>query len=255
MSDNPAPVSTIHVPVEAVQLCISNAERLLNDAAADVSTPTSAALIELALEETLKGWILFLNLDDAPRWPKKLDEQSPKPSEGTGRPTYDPKIEAEIQSKLRRIPRGEDLRRVFLGRDAHRIKLDTLDLLITVFSNFQVTPEVLKEALIKGFKLNMGEAFDSSGAVGEVTEEAIDQYKQSIKLVNTEKVHELSRWKELGFYVNLNGGSFASPDSFTFPNLEVFEEYVDHLNGLLRSTLAATTRVNAFEPRTRSEGQ
>lgn len=254
MSENPAPVSTIHVPVEAVQLCISNAERLLNDAAADVSIPTSAALIELGLEETLKGWILLLNLDDAARWPKKPEEWTSRPSEGADRSPYDPRTEAVIQSQLKRIPRGEDLRKAFLGREAHRIKLDTLDLLITVFSNFQVTPEALKDALIKGFKLNMGEAFDSSGVVGEVTAEAIEQYKQSIKLVNREKVHELSRWKELGFYVNLNGGSFASPDSFTFPDLEVFEDYVDHLNGLLRSTLAATTRVNAFEPRTKSEG-
>jgi hypothetical protein len=52
-TDGPIPV-----PVEAVQPCIANAERLLEDAI-DVSEPTAAAVTELAPEEALKGWILF----------------------------------------------------------------------------------------------------------------------------------------------------------------------------------------------------
>lgn len=44
-----------------VRVCVSNAERLFNDSS-KVSPPSSAALMELALEEISKGWWLMLKM-------------------------------------------------------------------------------------------------------------------------------------------------------------------------------------------------
>ena len=48
----------LKITLQGVQLCIANAERLLKDSNS-VSEPTAFALAELALEETLKGWVLY----------------------------------------------------------------------------------------------------------------------------------------------------------------------------------------------------
>lgn len=47
--------------LSGIRACISNAERLLNDSK-KASIPTSAALLELSLEEISKGWWLMLKL-------------------------------------------------------------------------------------------------------------------------------------------------------------------------------------------------
>ena len=52
----------LRITLEAVQLCIANADRLLSDSK-KVSEPTAFALAETALEEILKGWALFHRMD------------------------------------------------------------------------------------------------------------------------------------------------------------------------------------------------
>ena len=48
----------LKITLQGVQLCIANADRLLKDSSS-VSEPSAFALAELALEETLKGWVLL----------------------------------------------------------------------------------------------------------------------------------------------------------------------------------------------------
>jgi hypothetical protein len=48
----------LKITLQGVQLCIANGERLLKDSRS-VSEPSAFALAELALEETLKGWVLL----------------------------------------------------------------------------------------------------------------------------------------------------------------------------------------------------
>ena len=124
--------TTILVPMEAVQLCIANSKRLLNDADY-VSEPTRAALIEIAFEEVLKAWILFFNLNDTTRWPKA------DPNVGKGAlESADKKTQAETIAELKKlveeglkiIPSNQALPSIFRGPGAHLKKLQTFEYVI-----------------------------------------------------------------------------------------------------------------------------
>jgi hypothetical protein len=223
------PAPRIFVPIEAVELCVSNAYRLLADSE-DLSEGSAVALTELALEETLKAWILFFHRNDMGR-PRPTPPTRPVGQSSKGR-TVPRKIQ-EAQAALILQVSKVDLVEAF---SSHYPKLDLLPAIL------ELTRQVYKYAkpkeLVRQSQLMLGGIFDFTGLIDS---DEIEDYLKILDVVNVERVREFALLKERGFYVNLTKeGSFLSPDSRPFPSSEFFQTFVSMLLAEIEGFIAAS---------------
>ena len=232
----------IPVPIEAVQLCIANAERLLEDGQ-DVTEPTSAALIELALEEILKGWILFFNLTDQERWPATLNTSRIESQTAQGQSALTAQLAKALSEKFSRIPKGPEVRKIFGGPGAHPAKLAALDFILTLVESQLSSAEVARRAVKMLSRTVTGQAFNLEYVLDELDEESFKEFRQAFKLIHPNQAPRLAKLKEVGLYVNLEGNVFTAPDTHNYPDLDVFGTYVQGIVDLLKGAVSAQTGI------------
>ncbi|MDG6912435.1 MAG: hypothetical protein JRN35_05070 [Nitrososphaerota archaeon] len=192
------------VSLTAIEVCISNAERLLQDAA-KTSVPTSAALAELSIEEAAKAWMLYFRI----RFQGKSLSVHPVLSETERR-----RIEKCVKDLA---PSAEEFdAEVIASFRSHKVKLKFLGSLLRYVVVAMPMMAKQKKALERLARRVHGEAFNLP----------IDQWpavsSQLLELVKTfrpEHITELDSVKQRGFYVNLTGTwDLVSPDMEPFPN-------------------------------------
>lgn len=239
----------IVVPVEAVQLCIANSKRLLIDSDS-VSEPTEAALVEIALEEVLKAWVLFFNLNDSARWSKTDRNAREKMSM-----RLDPRISKEIMAETEKlkeeyakiIPSNQFLSAIFKGPQAHSKKLQT-------FEYVKRHCELLSKIVPDGLDLNdvlqwMGHGFVKlSEAENEVVISALKELVEQFSRIDEKKIRSVVYFKESGLYVNLEGSVFISPDFYPFLFLDEIKDIVysliHFLSGMFMSVVKGSNTIS-----------
>lgn len=210
----------LKVTIEDVQLCIANAERLLADAD-KVSEPSAVALSELALEETLKGWVLYVHRTDEKRDARRTALVAAAP------------IRRYLDDNAALLKRIES-RTVF---KSHWAKLDALRF-VAGFIRISLKHTPVKELVESARKVTPG----GTSMSGFIDEPVIAQVGRLLTVVNEEEARELTGLKEKGFYVNLSDrDQLVSPDSLLFPNGKVFAVYVRMILSVLKGTVTTTT--------------
>ena len=204
--------------IEDVQLCVANVERLLYDSKR-VSEPTASALLELALEELMKGWILLAHRTDISR-----DAQHPpRPVTKGGRSLY------SLLSELKKI----DLLDTFYR---HKPKLDAL--------------RHVHRFIAESFQFARPEDFSGSGKIlaggisqdALLSEDALSRARKLLKTLNADEVIRLTELKESGFYVCLSKrGQLVSPDSALFADSAILATYDRAALAILKGIVKAVT--------------
>ena len=208
------------IGIEDVQLCVANADRLLSDAA-HVSSPTAVALTELALEEVLKGWVLYAHRSDRAHDAPQRARAIPK------------EIEAYIEDNFPLIQQIHP-RSVF---ESHWKKLDALTF----------TAGLLKMTLKHLTPRQIAEGADQTAGGGVshgalVTPVAIAEIRKLLSVVDESNARKLSGLKERGFYVNLTSrDQMVSPQAILLLDPKVLALYVALIIGGLRGIITATT--------------
>jgi len=219
---------------EGIQLCAANAERLLDDST-KTSAPTRVALIELALEEAAKGWMLYFRLmRDNPEAVKAsgvVDFARSALVQGTKGRTIDELTDIIASFKdhaqlLMRPPLDEAFQH-------HRVKLayvralvETLAIVLPISSKVEYPPELLKRAIQGPARFGGLPPADRVARARKLFDEFLSQ-----------EVAEISVLKESGFYVDISGdGSFISPMSRVFKTAAL-EELADLLVTSLKGSI------------------
>lgn len=204
--------------IEDVQLCVANVERLLYDST-KVSEPTASALLELALEELMKGWILLAHRTDVNR----DAQQRPHPDTGGTNPL------SSLLSNLQKINLLHTFHR-------HKPKLDALRYVHKFIS------EVLQSAKPEDFA---GSDKILAGGISQdslFSEETLFRAKNLLKTLNADKVVRLTELKESGFYVCLSKrGQLVSPDSAPFADSAILATYDRAVLAMLKGIVKAVT--------------
>lgn len=190
------------VSLTAVEVCVSNAERLLVDAS-KVSQPTSGALAELSIEEIGKAWMLYFRLLFQGRRTKLLPRLSAGERKTIG--TY-------LESHAAYLGRLD--KEILDGFKWHRVKLRFLSFLL---GYIEVALPVLanKGRLAPLAEVIHGPAFNVQKEAEAVDIEGI---RNLIRAFRLERLTELAEVKERGLYVNLSrAGDLVSPDVELLP--------------------------------------
>jgi HEPN superfamily AbiV-like protein len=190
------------VSLTAVEVCVSNAERLLNDAS-KVSPPSSAALAELSIEEAGKAWMLYFRLlfqgrqtKFAPRLSSK--ERAPVEEYLDAHADYLRKLDQEILEGFR----------------WHRVKLRFLSFLLG-YVEIALPLLARKGRLVPLAEAIHGPAFNVKDRPNAAN---VDGVRDLIHAFRLESLTELSAVKERGLYVNLSRtGDLVSPDVEMLP--------------------------------------
>jgi hypothetical protein len=210
---------------EGVQLCLANAERLLDDAT-KVSKPTGCSLVELAVEELAKGYMLFFAVramssgtsgsDPVTEFGQSLRDSLSKldPTELEGLQAY-----AKLHlAELVKPPLEEAFR-------DHRVKLSYLGALVgflatmlPLLERFSPPREVLDAAIV-------GRVQDPNYP----DPKRIAQFQAVLSAFKSQGLDDLSSYKEAGFYVDLrHDGSLISPAGRLFKT-ESLRDLADYL--------------------------
>lgn len=205
--------------IEDVELCLSNAERLLQDAQ-KVSEATAVALTELSLEEALKGWVIYVHRSDGQRdAPRAIS------------PIHT-RISQYIVDNIGLVKRI-DPRKAFID---HRPKLDALRFVAGLIrvSLESVPPEQMAAGTAQVF----GPGISMAGLIDKQT---IAQMAKIVDVVRESEARKLSDFKERGFYVNLTRrGQLVTPDALVLPNSKILGLYVAMVITLLKGTVMGT---------------
>ena len=190
------------VSLTAVQVCVQNAERLLEDAT-KTSGPTASALAELSIEESAKAWMLYFRLL----------------FQGRG-----PRIRARIpRKKLLRVGEYLQQHRDYLSRldreiaaafRYHKVKLKFLAFLL---GYLEVALPIFEEAeRFKGIAEALhGPAFNVKELGVGVNVERLGKLLGSFR---KEGLTALDQVKLRGFYVNM-----SEKGDLVSPSIEAFE--------------------------------
>jgi hypothetical protein len=192
----PAPLN-----LEAAQLCLQNARRLMEDSHR-VSTPTETALLELAVEEASKGWAIAL---------KFVEENVRKAADVELRVTGIRREPAPQVKRIREQISSLDTNRLF---DLHVTKLAALnivlDLLEVSFSGMK-TEDFSEEDLDELYGIAFRPMDPKLPKHAEVLINLIRSYRQ--------KVERLAELKNRGIYVaRSEGGVVLSPATVSHPS-------------------------------------
>jgi hypothetical protein len=190
------------VSLTAVEVCVTNAERLLGDAS-KVSPSTAAALAELSIEESGKAWMLYFRL----LFQGRKTKFTPRISARESRP-----VEAYLEAHSDYLKKLD--REILDGFKWHRVKLKFLSFLLGYLD------VALPLLLGKGRLLPLAEAIHGPAfnVRDETSVESIKEIQQLIKAFHLENFTELGAVKERGLYVNLSRtGDLVSPEIEVLP--------------------------------------
>jgi hypothetical protein len=195
--------------VADMELCLNNAERLIKDSK-NTSVPTEAALLELAIEECSKGWMLYPKLVrdyvmEHKRLPKKYSDainnaKNSNPEAVFQAPFESIKALAEFTSE-------EAIDNAFR---LHRVKLEFIQRLVEVVksSSESLVKVGTKDLLAKSLYSNM----DS-----QTLENARKLVLNRLQSMTKEKIAKLDDIKKRAFYVDKTGSTLIDPTTVEFP--------------------------------------
>ena len=187
--------------IEGLKMCIKNSSRLFEDACTkDLSLPTAGALLELGLEESAKGFLIFFCLDE------KGMISITKPADLM--PQFSNFITMIEKFSKEHNCEGE-LNDVF---SRHEIKTNLLNSIGDVLESIGGIPgsmiSMAKDSLSglnpKFTPEEFDRAINSQGGIGGIVGRMSDLGK-AIKTVS-------GRTKEHGFYVNCKNSGFEYPN-------------------------------------------
>jgi hypothetical protein len=177
--------------------------------------------LELALEETLKGWVLYAHRTDEERDARRAAPAAPA------------SIRQYVNDNLTLLKRI-DPRTVF---KSHWSKLDALRFVAGLI-RASVRKTSSKELVAAAKK----ESSSGTTMGGFIDETVVAQLGQLLTVVKEDEARQLTELREKGFYVNLSTrDQMVSPDSVPFPSGKVFAIYVRMILAVLKGTVAATT--------------
>ena len=209
----------LSISLEAIQLCILNAERLLDDSQ-NVRIPTKMALLELGLEEISKAWGLLLTLE------KKIFDQNPNLIKTYFELSHIDftKYNNAINEKIAKYFSDTTFESFMTPFDKdsftnHRKKIEFLSKFIWYIKNIALP-------LLKLSQNRENFAKDILGKyVGKINLKTADKVISETLNINEGKLEELVSLKEKGIYVDIEGETFISPSSRNY--------YPDILQNLL----------------------
>ncbi len=184
-----------YATLENVDKCIDNAFRLYDDAS-KTSVPTKAALIELGIEELVKGLLITfktpefqkVSLSEASNFHKNFSEQDWKNF-----------IESFQSSKI------SD----FTDRD-HKQRLDTIQFLLDSVIKLQSKDSPFIKNTFDGIINNYGKF--SPEPVGD-PKKVLDTQISRLNYMNIKKLYKI---KEQGFYIDFDNGKVIEPKNVKF---------------------------------------
>jgi AbiV len=190
------------VSLTAVEICVANAERLLNDAS-KVSPPTTAALAELSIEEIGKAWMLYFRMLFQGRSSRFAPRLSARESEV---------VEAYLETHadyLRKLDKE-----ILEGFRWHRVKLRFLSFLLGYLE--VALPLLAKKGRLVPFAEAIhGPAFNVKEAATNLN---LEGTRNLLKAFRLESLTELGEVKERGLYVNLSrAGDLVAPEIELLP--------------------------------------
>lgn len=202
---------------EGIQLCITNGDRLVRDSER-VSEPTQAALLELAIEELAKGWMMFFSL--APKgsgtgpapglasmigdFTNKLEKSPPSPAEIAAVVEFFKQYGDELSN-----PPLED------AFERHAVKLSFLEAVVRfliVIAPFAAavgpTQEMVDRSISPAYK-----------SPKSISPEKFAEFSGELGKFRLEKLGDFRLLKEHGFYVDaLDDAGFVTPGARVFAN-------------------------------------
>jgi hypothetical protein len=226
------------VPLEAVQLCIDNALRLLEDSDG-VSEPTRAALIELSLEEIAKGWVLIVNLSDFGKQvltPEQMLKASLGESTTAAYRHHLAMVTNYFQTEV--IAKAPKLEEVFRTVGSHRKKLEFVGRLLE-WTRLIISGPVDQSSAEASTEFYLGPAFRA-----RTSPEARLELQEALDSLNPGALDSLTAIKEGGFYVDRSPGeAYVSPTSLVLPDLDELEAVTGFMLELLKLNFLWVTRV------------
>ena len=244
MGMNSSPASKgVPISLESLQLCLLNAERLFQDSL-EVSSATRAGLLELALEEASKGWMVLFAFyqREASRFTEQLGKPDAVPIEPTiaymlqQNALLSRYLNAHQQSEVRSYL--EKHKEILLNPplsdafERHEVKLDFLSFLVGYMK--LVIPMLSgSPAGLHNIASRVGPAFHPA-VLAELPENEMSA--ASLKAINEENLRVLKVVKEQGFYVNFDAGRGL----LRFPSYpEQLNELLEHLVEIVTQSLRA----------------
>lgn len=187
--------------IEGLEMCIRNSSRLFEDACAkDLSLPTAGALLELGLEESAKGFLIFFCLDE--------EDMIPMTRPADLMPQFSNFI-TMIEKFSKEHNCEEELNNVF---SRHEIKTNLLNSIGDVLESIGgISDSMISMAKDSLSGLNpkfTAEEFDrainSQGGIGGIVGRMSDLGKAIKTVSDTTKKH--------GFYVDCKNSGFEYPN-------------------------------------------
>jgi hypothetical protein len=241
MSD-PAPnLEVPRVPLEAVQLCIDNAYRLVDDSQ-DLSEPTAAALLELALEEVGKAWVLMVRLSDVGTGvlsPEEFFKQALGEKISRRYRRYSRKSGEYFQREVRaKAPSLEETFAAPGTKGSHKKKLEFVGRLLAWHRILlSAPPDPAVERSLSKFLISPAVRPTTGSKGTEPILDLLDQFDEKL-------LPSLTAIKEGGFYVDrTRGGSYVSPTSLTLPDIDDLEAIVRLLLTTLQLVFTSLVKV------------
>ena len=227
-ADGGPPAKIFPITLEAVQLCVENADRLLDDSK-KVSGPTALALAEVALEEVLKGLVLFFHRTDTAH-----DIHAPRREQSVGAPS------GAVVSFLSAI-RGINPEELFRS---HQAKLSALSPALNFVS--EVLSTFPRESILRHMKTSIpGGALieaPTSEEMNAVTREAKSQ-DDGMRALGTKDLRRLAMG---GLYVDrTEGGRIVSPSSISVLPAEKIQIAAVILLLVLRGHILGATGISS----------
>ena len=236
-------IGNLKVTVEAIELTLQNAERLLDDSK-HVSTPTKFALLEIGLEEVSKAWGMIMAFE------KISQDKNPdffKTQFKVAHIDMD-KYDSTLKEIMPRIVAffnkyNPDL--FMMPFDSkrwydHNVKISYLSQLI----------EYIREIALPLTRASSDRAKAVGDILGRYISKKLDLKEIDTKIdnifnVNNEQLTEIVKLKESGLYVDTNNDVFISPSSIPFET-ETLENLLDSLIVMIKGevkTLLVTLEI------------
>lgn len=195
---------------EGIQLCILNSERLFNDSL-EVSKPSSAALLELSLEEISKAWKMFFRLQG-----ESYEDEREKLMEKYNFINIHDGIEetVEYQSLIDFMDaHHKELYTLDINSSefvAHSKKLDYIGLIVSYLKVLlPLTRKILD--MDEVWRITSFGILNLPKRKNEDGESEFDQAELFLSSINENYMAEFTKLKEGGFYVDYSDGTFVFP--------------------------------------------
>lgn len=250
-------VRDLPVSIEAVQLVIQNAERLLDDSE-NVSNPTKFSLLEIGLEEIAKAWGLLMILEKS-----SLDEMNNFLQNQFNVSHFKmEKFHTNIEKIIPKINRffSENNPNTFLipfdsqNWYSHKAKIKYLSKLIEYIRDIVLPLTRTSTDREKAIKDNLG-GYISTKSLPNFKE--IDNEIDRILMVDEKQLLDIVGRKEKGLYVDIEGDSYLSPSSVTH-EIETLKNLLGLLIGMakveLKIMLETRQKINS-QNNSESDGQ